>query len=475
MPERPTAIGGLLADKKNRPAIVYATSRKNAESLAQALALKFPAAAYHAGLDPETRERVQTAFLGGELEVVVATIAFGMGIDKANIRTVIHAGLPATLEGYYQEIGRAGRDGKPSRTFLMHSYADQRTHDFFLNRDYPPAQHLDQIFHKLKDDPQHVEELREHCRLGEEEFDKALEKLEIHGGARVDFGGNVTLGARGWKQTYTAQAEYRAEQFSKVLRFTESSECRMGALVRHFGDEEDAEEECGGCDICDPAGAQLRQFRRASAAERAAAQQIIEELRMVEYKATGTLQRNLDLGMSRKEFDELLGAMQRAHLIEIEEAEFETGEGEKKRYRKVKLTNRGLETRHESKLELLLSDGVADEYAGRPAKKPKDKSTRRQMNFGDGAPASRARARGHAETATAKLNAKEEELAEKIRKWRSAEAKRLGVPSFLILHDRTVNALAQERPATPNELLAVDGIGQAKVDKFGNALLELCR
>ena len=81
----------------------------------------FAAAAYHAGLDAETRERVQTAFQAGELEVVVATIAFGMGIDKADIRTVIHAGLPATLEGYYQEIGRAGRDGAPSRTFLMHS------------------------------------------------------------------------------------------------------------------------------------------------------------------------------------------------------------------------------------------------------------------------------------------------------------------------------------------------------------------
>ena len=94
---------------------------------------EIPAAAYHAGLDAETRERVQTAFQAGELEVVVATIAFGMGIDKADIRTVIHAGLPATLEGYYQEIGRAGRDGAPSRTYLMHSYADQRTHDFFLN------------------------------------------------------------------------------------------------------------------------------------------------------------------------------------------------------------------------------------------------------------------------------------------------------------------------------------------------------
>ncbi len=151
VPDRARAICGLLADPARRPAIVYATSRKQSEMLAEVLSQspggangKIRAAAYHAGLDAAIRERVQAAFQARELEVVVATIAFGMGIDKADIRTVIHAGLPGTLEGYYQEIGRAGRDGALSRTYLMHSYADQRTHDFFRNRDYPPAEHLEQ-------------------------------------------------------------------------------------------------------------------------------------------------------------------------------------------------------------------------------------------------------------------------------------------------------------------------------------------
>ena len=160
---------------------------------------------------------MQRAFQAGELEAVVATIAFGMGIDKANIRTVIHAGLPATLEGYYQEIGRAGRDGAQSRTYLMHSYADQRTHGFFLNRDYPPVEHLKKVFAALGTEPLPVEELRALSELSEEEFDKALEKLEIHGGARVDFGGAVTKGASGWQKSYTVQAQYRAEQFENVV------------------------------------------------------------------------------------------------------------------------------------------------------------------------------------------------------------------------------------------------------------------
>jgi RecQ family ATP-dependent DNA helicase len=466
VPDRAQAICGLLANAERRPAIVYATSRKGAEALAMELAKRLPAAAYHAGLDPETRERVQTAFLAGQLEVVVATIAFGMGIDKADIRTVIHAGLPATLEGYYQEIGRAGRDGKQSRTYLMHSYADQRTHDFFLNRDYPPVDQLTQVFRTLREEPQAVEELREASRLGEEEFDKALEKLEIHGGARVDFGGNVTVGAAGWKKTYTVQAQFRAEQFEKVLRYTTSTECRMAALVRHFGDLADASRPCGICDVCDPAGAVLRLFRRPDATERSLVQMIADELRPVDYKAAGTLQRSVDPGgrLSRSQFDVLLDAMVRAGLIEIEEAEYEK-DGETKRYRKVRLTESGLELRKDSPVELLISDGVVEEFAGRGAAPSRSRKPK--------APAAKPGKQAKA-AEPVQLTPQGEALAARLKAWRAAEAKRLRVPVFMVMHDKTLTALASTRPQSPRQLLEIDGMGPAKVERFGEAILELC-
>jgi ATP-dependent DNA helicase RecQ len=482
VPLRAGIIRNLLAARVRRPAIVYATSRKQAENLAEELASctaapesgnavagKIRAAAYHAGLDAETRERVQTAFQAGGLEVVVATIAFGMGIDKADIRTVIHAGLPATLEGFYQEIGRAGRDGAPSRTFLMHSYADQRTHDFFLNRDYPPVGHLEQIYRTLRDEQRPVEEVKFSSNLDEEEFDKALEKLEIHGGARIDFGGNVMAGQPGWKKTYAVQAQYRAEQFEKVLRFTSSSECRMAALVGHFGDVEDARKECGVCDVCDPAAAVLRLFRRATAVEKELAQRIADGLRGVDYKAAGTLQRSVDaLGkLSRDEFGGLLDAMVRARLVATEDAEYEK-DGEVRRFRKVRLTDAGVELRANrlAELELLISDGVVEDFRGeaalvQPAKK--SKASKRE-----------GIARLAAEE-TKELSGEGEALAARLREWRSAEAKRLRVPAFVVMHDRTLLMVARRRPANSRALLEIDGIGAAKAEKFGEAILGLCR
>src|SRR5919199_4807896 len=119
------------------PAIVYAGTRAGAEETAERLTgeLGEPAEAYHAGLDRERRAAVQRRFLRDDVRVVVATNAFGMGVDKPNVRTVVHTGVPASLEAYYQEAGRAGRDGQPARALLLAENRDKALHVHFIHRD----------------------------------------------------------------------------------------------------------------------------------------------------------------------------------------------------------------------------------------------------------------------------------------------------------------------------------------------------
>jgi ATP-dependent DNA helicase RecQ len=122
------------------PSIVYGATRKNVERATKALRdARVRAGMYHAGLTADERTRVQEDFMAGRIPVVVATNAFGMGIDKRDIRNIVHYDMPGTVEAYYQEIGRAGRDGRMSRAVLLHHASNRKIHEFFINTSHPPV------------------------------------------------------------------------------------------------------------------------------------------------------------------------------------------------------------------------------------------------------------------------------------------------------------------------------------------------
>jgi DNA topoisomerase-3 len=453
---KPSARGALvrrvLEDAGRRPAIVYSPTRKETVALAAELNGAFPAAAYHAGMAPGARDRAQRAFQHGDVEVIVATIAFGMGIDKPDIRTVIHTGMPGTLEGYYQEIGRAGRDGGPARAILLYSWADRRTHEFFLGRDYPEPGVLAKVYGALSGQPRPAEELRAELGLDKDVFATALEKLWIHRGALVDPEENATRGRPDWRAPYEAQLAHRHEQIERMTSFASGRGCRMLHLVSHFGDQHDSGEVCETCDQCAPGDCLVNSFRKPEGTEIEVLAAALDLLRERDGLTSGQLHRQAaeDEGLERKSFELLLDGLVRAGLVEVLADSFEKG-GRTIRFQRVWLTRPGrLAGRNDV-------DGVlvVQEIAAPPRKR-------------------RARAKTAATTVAkhqAPLDEAETVLFEKLREWRLEEARRRRVPAFRILADRTLAAICRARPVDDEELLDVAGIGPTTVQKHGAKIL----
>jgi ATP-dependent DNA helicase RecQ len=373
----------FLEKHRDQAGIVYALSRRRVEEIAGRLAgAGFAAAAYHAGLGDAERRRVQEAFLRDDLLIVVATVAFGMGIDKSNVRFVVHYDLPKNIESYYQETGRAGRDGLPAEALLLFGYGD-----IAISRG-----------------------------LIEQGSNERQNRIELH-------------------------------KLQAMVAFAEALTCRRRVLLGYFG--ESLEMDCGNCDIClqppetydatEDAQKVLSCVYRVG--QRFGAGHVIDVLRGAETQRIRQLRHDrlstYGIGghLGKNEWSSLLHQLiHRGYLVQ------DVGN-----YSVLRLTDasrpllRGEET-------LLLARPRLRVAAVR-------KSPRRDAGSQAGDPA----------------------LFEALRRLRKQIADRDNVPPFVVFTDATLVEMADLRPLDEASFLAINGVGQTKLARYGTEFLQLIR
>jgi ATP-dependent DNA helicase RecQ len=413
---------GKAKAKDKRPAegaaIVYSATRRGSENLAQGLVdLGWKARAYHAGLGADVRTDVQKAFAERTLAVVVATNAFGMGIDRPDVRAVVHAQPPASIEGYYQEVGRAGRDGAAAIGLLMLAPGD-------------------------------VTLRRRLCELGSDGGPASNEQVQ-----------------RVWSL------------FRSLLRYVDAATCRHDFILRYFGDEAESLGGCGRCDVCRDLASALQEDPAAVAEEskvmrqalagvarargRGGIQAIAEMLRgkstdrVVRFGFDGLSTYGLMAQRSQEDVMRLLRAALAAGWIDLSGGDFPT----------PVLTVIGAKVmREEEPMRIRLPRPPRRASEGGPIA-----VVRRRGAKG------RALASREAEERASAISGLDTALFEALRVYRATIASESGVAPFIVAHDRTLAAIAARRPLNPQELEEVPGMGPAKIARYGEGFLAVVR
>lgn len=270
--EKDRALLRLVRRPRDGVAVVYAPTRRRVDALADLLNhAGVRAAGYHAGASPADRHRLQEDFMRGDTPVIIATSAFGMGIDKPDVRLVVHHAMPATLESYYQEAGRGGRDGGPAECVLLHAYTDRFTHEFLIDQRHPPEDVVRTVHATVAGAVRSGPATRipldrlasqAHVPGGPEQADAALRILDRTGAIQLlaaprNTPGSVRLAiidravpaGRPELRDFRRDRKREYEKLRWMQRYAYHTGCRRGFLLRYFGDPA-AMNRCGACDRC---------------------------------------------------------------------------------------------------------------------------------------------------------------------------------------------------------------------------------
>ena len=474
--------------EEHRTGVVYCATRGKVEEVAETMQeWGMKVIAYHGGMREDERARLQEAFISREAAVAVATNAFGMGIDRSDVRFVVHFEIPGSLEAYYQEAGRAGRDGEPGWCELLYNFADTRTQEFFIEGNNPGFETIRALYQLLLNRADSdwvvnasVEQLGEWLELANGmAVSSALSVLARHGLIeRFDVPGQRVRATRLLQpkvparelpidRAALAEKERRdRDKLRRMIEWADARVCRQRRILDYFG-EADAS-DCGNCDVC-----------RANAARAGARVLTAEELTIVRKLLSGVARCSVRRGeewegrFGRARIAGMLTGSRAkevlaAHLDELSTYGVLRDQGQAfvlALFRELETAGCLSTSSGEYPVVTLTSEGARLMKEGGSVR----------LNWPSAGPASPQReASGATSVALAELGF-DERLYERLRACRNELAARDGVPAYVVFSNQTLEFLTRLRPKTMAERLRIRGIGEAKAKRYLEPFLAVIR